>query len=187
MLNFFRNVKAVAAAALLSICSTTANAAVIEYQVGAGNSTAHVLINFGSGEEYLFDVKFNTVTTGLGLLDIIELASTTDASIPTFDTSRTYFPAGQFPADVFLNEISLGGVSNTNQPWPGSYWGYFNRDEANVAWGFASTGAGGRFIEDGGWDAWSFTGGSPTGVPTPEPASFLLLTVGSVLMAARRK
>ncbi len=191
MLKVFRNVKAVVAATLLSITANAANASVIEYSVGAGDSTAHVLVNFVQGgepgAEYLFKVKFNTVTTGLGLLDIIELASATDTDIPVFDSVRTFFPAGQFPADVFIKELSFDDSSNTNEPWPGNYWSYYNRSEANVAWDYASTGAGGRFIEDGGWDAWTFTGGSPSGVPVPEPASALMIAAGVVMIFARRQ
>ena len=194
MFNFLRNVKNCAAALILSLgVSTSANAALMQYQVGAGDSTAHVLINFydqdnqTAGEEFLFEVKFNTVTTGLGLLDIIELASALDPSIPDVSTARTFFPEGQFPADVFLNQITVGSESNTNEPWPGKYWGYYNRNQAGVAWDFSGTGPGNRFVEDGQWDAWTFTGGLPTGVSVPEPASIALVALGGVLLLARKK
>jgi len=190
MLKKFGFVKAAVVALGLFFAAAPAQAALINYQVGVGTSTARVLVNFydeqaqSPGQEYLFEVKFSDHTTGLGLMDIIELGTALDNSVPDLTTARKYWNPPY--EGITLDGITMDG--NHNQGFTaGRYWQYYTRQAANASWTSSSVGATDRFVHDGDWDAWSFTGASPTGVPVPEPASMLLLALGGSLAFARRK
>ena len=190
MFKIFRTVKALAVAALFSVTVNSVNAdshlTVNHVDMGAGANSAHVLFNTGSGAAYLYEVHFAGSVTGLDLLNAIQADTTAANEEMTFGS--TYAPAGQFPADEFIDWITIEGENGVNDTvnWT-AYWSYYVRDEASVPWGWATSGALGRTVVDGDWDAWSFTGSAPTGVEVPEPASMILMAVGVAMLATRRQ
>jgi len=153
----------------LMVCAFTAGARASTITVGNGSNQASLLVNFGDGAEYTFDVHFDGTTTGIGLFDAIEAGT-------SLTTNRV-----TYGSDVFIDGISFQGHSDSGYAGGENWWHYWTKD---IDWQFASVGPSSRTVEDGFWDGWVYGNGS---VPVPEPSAILILASGVPLFIRRRR
>lgn len=152
-------------------CAANVDATII--QAGAGNHHATLMVEFGDGADYTFDVAFDGTTTGLGLFDIIEADPWVDLT-----TVRDDFGWGEF-----IDGIAYDGHSDTGFLGDENYWHYWVKDSAAASWGYASVGAADRVVEDGFFDGWVY---GHANAPLPEPAAVMLLLAGGLIGLRRR-
>lgn len=149
--------------------------------VGSGDQTAHVLINFGDGAQYQFDVTFTGTPTGTQLLDIIS-ANTTLTTVQQ-----------DFGFGIFVDGIAFDGHSNSGFGGGEEWWHYWTRDsDADAFTSPLDFGSSGRSVHDGNWDGWVYgNADAPLGAfvstPTPEPASGALLGLVGLSLLVRRR
>ena len=158
---------------VLSLSAAGAPAALMP--VGSGASNAMVIINFKDGAICEFDVAFDGSPSGIGLLDIIEDAT-------TLTTVREDFGWG-----VFIDGISYDGHSNMGFGDGEDWWHYWVRDATADPWETPwDYGAADRVVTDGCYDGWVYGGASE---PVPEPATMALLAAGAwaAMIRLRRK
>ena len=151
---------------VLAITSSAAIATPIE--VGTGENSAGLYIEWGDGyiAEYL--VKFEEMTvTGLGLFDITEAET-------SLTTVRDDFGWG-----VFIDGITYDGHSDSGFGGGEDWWHYWIKDAGESSWTSSSFGAADRIVEDGDWDGWIY---GRAGVPIPEPVTIALLALGGVIL-----
>jgi len=142
--------------------------------VGSGPNKANVLMNFGDGAAYQFDVSFGAEpVTGLDLIDTLEAAGI------GFSTTRIF-------GGLYLSQFSYGGHSNTDA-WssstPGAYWHYWVKDDPAADWTYSYVGASDRNVYNGYWDGWVYGSDAE---PVPEPATLALVALGAAAALARR-
>ena len=114
-----------AVGALLFITTTAAEASLLRQTVGSGANQAHVVVAFGDGANFIFDVNFDGATTGLGLLDIIEADT-------TLTTVRQVFSFG-----TLVDGITFDGHSNIGFGGGDNFWHYWVREEEADPWGLS--------------------------------------------------
>ncbi len=158
-----------ALAAVLAM-STTASAALIA--VGSGEHSADMVIEFGDGAIYTFEVAFDQTTTGLGLFDIVEAET-------SLTTVRQDFGFG-----IFVDGISYEGHSDIGYDGGENWWHYWVRDSAQADWVSSAVGVAERVVEDGCWDGWVY---GRAGEPVPEPATGLLVAFAGLIGLWGRK
>ncbi len=173
----YRNIAVVGMVALLLAAADLSSAALAEppVAVGSGQNTAHVLINFGSGANYQFDVSFDGDVKGIALLDMIDAETALEAHILEFDFGR------------MVDGFSYDGHSDIGYGGGEDWWHYWTRESAEDDWVSADVGAGGRTVDDGTWDGWVY--GRGTEPVVPEPGTFALLAVAAcaALPGSRRR
>ncbi len=162
------------------LLSFGAAAQAVPIAVGTGDSTVHVLINFGDGAQYQFDVAFNGTPTGTQLLDIIS-ANTTLTTVQN-----------DFGFGIFIDGIAFDGHSNSGFGGGEDWWHYWTRDsDADPFTSPQDFGSTGRIVHNGNWDGWVYGNAeAPLGASvatSPEPASAALLLVGGVMLIGRRR
>jgi len=146
----------------------------VEARVGDGPDTASVMVEFGDGAEFLFEVDFDFETTGLALLE------TLDAELADFSVATQVFDFG-----TLVDGIAYDGHSDQGFGGGENFWHYWTRDAADVAWGFALVGTRDRIVSEGFWDGWVYGNAQ---VPAPEPGTGVLLALGlaGLLLRAQR-
>jgi hypothetical protein len=155
---------------VLVITSSTAIAIPIE--VGTGDNSAGLYIEWGDGYIAEFLVKFEeTTVTGLGLFDITEAET-------SLTTVRSDFGWG-----VFVDGITYDGHSDTGFGGGEDWWHYWIKDAGEGSWTSPAFGAVDRIVEDGDWDGWVY---GRAGAPIPEPATIVLLALGGLLIRGRK-
>ena len=151
---------------VLAITSSAATATPIE--VGTGDNSAGLYIEWGDSYIAEFLVKFEeTTVTGLGLFDITEAGT-------SLTTVRNDFGFG-----VFIDGITYDGHSDSGFGGGEDWWHYWIKDAGESSWTSPSFGAADRIVEDGDWDGWIY---GRAGVPIPEPATIALLALGGVIL-----
>jgi hypothetical protein len=160
------------AAAIAGLLGVAALAEGTLIPVGSGADEASVQIDFADGASYTFEVAFDGLATGMGLLDIIE-ANT------TLTTVRNDYGWG-----VFVEGFIYEGHSNTGYGGGENWWHYWVQDLTG-AWISPPYGAAMRTVTDGSADGWVY---GRADAPLPEPATALLLGVaGGVLLRRSRR
>ncbi|MHC4737524.1 MAG: PEP-CTERM sorting domain-containing protein [Planctomycetota bacterium] len=156
--------------ALLAIVNSTAVAIPIE--VGAGENSAELYIEWDDGYVAEFIVGFEDVTvTGLGLFDIIEAET-------TLTTVREDFGWG-----VFIDGITFNGHSDIGFGGGEDWWHYWIKDAGQTEWTSPAFGVADRILYDGDSDGWIY-GRAGT---VPEPATLVLLGLGGLILRKRRE
>lgn len=85
--------------------------------------------------------------------------------------------------------VPTDGDDTYLEGWNTAFWGYYVSDGASD-WGFASSGFGGRSLQDGDWDGFAYApgfSGSAPSVAVPEPASAALFVLASAVLVRRRR
>lgn len=143
-------------------------------RAGAGPDTTSVVVEFGDGAEFRFQVNFLSEPSGLALLQ------TLDAELEDFSIVTQVFDFG-----TLVDGIAYDGHSDRGFGGGENYWHYWTRDADDRAWELAQVGASDRSVFDGFWDGWVY-GNSQ--VPAPEPESGVLLGLGitGLLFRAQR-
>jgi hypothetical protein len=146
----YRSTTGLFVAATTLMLTAAAAALPIQARVGSGDATASILVEFDSGDEFLFEVSFAsaTPTSGLDLMKVI------DAEVAGFDIVLLDFGFGEF-----VDGISFLGNDNSGFDPPDGWWHYWTGDPQNGQWTESQVGAGDRLIGDGDWDGWRW--GSP--------------------------
>ena len=137
-------------------------------EVGAGDNTADLLIEWKDGFSLEFAVSFSTDTvSGLELIQIAEAGSDLGLVIENFGWGD------------YVDGISYQGHSDVGFGGGEDWWHYWNKD-GDQGWISPMFGASDRIVLDGSADGWVY--GRDT---IPEPASLLLLGLGGLML--RRK
>lgn len=146
----------------------------VEARAGSGPDTAAVVVEFGDGAEFLFEVNFDIESTGVALLETLA------DEIAQFSIVTQEFDFG-----VFVDGIAYQDHSDQGFGGDENFWHYWTRSAADAAWEIASVGASDRIVSDGFWDGWVY---GRAGAPVPEPGSATLLALGltGLLVCARR-
>jgi len=167
-----------AAAVLLG--TSTAGAAIIDtFDVGAGQYSSSVQIDFANGNGYTFNVHWQDAsTTGWDLL----LTIAADLDSVELDYSTSEF-------GVFLQGIEVMGDVDwgVGAGWPEieDYWHYWTAEPGEDDWSFAMVGADLRTVSDGSLDGWVFL--SPDAPQAlPAPGALLLLAMAGACRRRRR-
>ncbi len=159
--------------------SAPAAAALVgSWTVGSGANSSFVQIEFGNGNAYLYDVRYDGAQTGRGLFDTIAAAQ------PGFFA----FEVITFSFGDALFGISIGGDTNSgfgNPPLYLDYWHYWTRGAVADTWAESFIGFGDRTVSDGSWDGWVFNSATaPAAIPAP--GAIALLAIGGLVSRRRR-
>jgi hypothetical protein len=156
----------------VSIALVTASASadlVGSYTVGSGASASHLQFQFGNGNSYLYEVRYDGALFGDDLLAIVATAQ------PGFFSYQVEsFSFG----DVLLG-VSIGSDSDTGFGTPPDYldyWHYWTKEPLDTAWTESFVGFADRAVLDGSWDGWVFNSASaPATLPAPGAVALLAL------------
>ncbi len=145
----------------------TATAATVE--VGTGQNSSGVYLEFGDGFIAEFIVKFDALTiSGLDLFDALEAET-------TLTTVRDDYGWG-----TFIDGISYQGHSNIGYQGDENWWHYWVND--GRGWDSPGYGVADRAVYDGYSDGWVY---GRAGEPVPEPAAVFFLFGGFMLLRRR--
>jgi len=140
-------------------------------EVGSGDNSAELYLEFNDGAVYEFNISFDDTTTGLGLFDTIEAET-------TLTTDRQDYGNGPF-----INGITYDGHSNIGFDGGENWWHFWIKDGPQEEWTAASYGVSDRIIEDGYSDGWIYGRASAV----PEPSALALLALGSLVCCPRKR
>jgi len=188
-------------AGLCPLMSLSCQAAAI--LIGTGPHASHVVLESPNLGVRHYEVRYDAAG---GLYDAKFLIDRIVAEDSAIAMSFVNFGTTTEP-NFFLNSVTYNSVTETNEsspPWT-PYWahwvsggsGYMNADfsfnPGEAPAGEWSTGFGistpNRQIAPGSWDALFFSDGAtvPSVVPIPEPSTWLLALMASLLIVHRRR
>lgn len=149
---------------------TSSSAAAIAMDVGTGENSAGLYIEWGDGCVAEFLVNFDEPTvSGLGLFDIVEAYS-------SLTTVRSDFGFG-----VFIDGITYNGHSNVGYGGGEDWWHYWIKS-GDADWVSPAYGASDRVVSNGDMDGWIY-GRAGT---VPEPTVMAMLGLGGLLVCRGR-
>ena len=158
----------------------------IEYEAGTGSNQAKIAIDFDLDVSFLFTYRWDGTATGWDALDALDAGS-----LDVFATDW-----GEW--GMFVNDFDYPGAAEYDYGLGANTgWAYYNSID-NENWSLDMGGVSFRNLNDGDWDSWVWTNYSPDwftayrtpgAAPIPEPATLMLLAIGScsVLPKIRRQ
>lgn len=179
----------------------------IEYWIGEGSNEAALVIDWDDSLEpvsMIWGYRWDGTATGE---DMFFAVSETDSRFGGVGTSN--WGTVENP-DYFVDSIGYdltGDSSNDHyqegwwdsDTYTGEWWSYHTYDEdtnpwaAGQTWESPSNGMSGRQLSNGSWDGWYFTDGSggspssPTAAAIPEPSTFIMVILGTLILYWRRR
>ena len=154
----------VAALTSISISGVVSADLVGSWDLGSGDSTAQIQVDFLSGNSYLFDVSFDSTITGRAVFDVIANESENIEGLD-FEFDYIAYSFGDFLVGIEINDsydYGEGSPPDYLDSW--SYWTAEGADD----WASSMVGFNGRNLVDGSRDAWVFgTGAAPAAIPAP--------------------
>lgn len=161
----------------LGITSSVSIAAPVE--VGSGVNTADVYIEWSDGFAAEFEINFGQ--TASDTVTGADLMLTLDSELESFIFEYTNWGSDEEPY-LFVDGIGYSGHYNGGYGGGADWWHYWVKDAGQAEWTSPfDYGMSGRIVCDGDMDGWIY--GRDTAVP--EPAAFVLLAVGGLML--RRK
>ena len=145
-------------------------AAATPVEVGSGDNSAGLYIEWSDGFVAEFTVSFESATiTGLEMFDIVEAGT-------SLTIVRIY-------GGEFIDGISYQGHTNSGYGGGEDWWHYWTMESGTTEWVSPwDYGAADRIVENGDCDGWIYGRAGEV----PEPTTIALLAVGG-LMLKRRK
>ncbi len=154
--------------AAVAVVGSVASATPI-IEVGAGDNTAGVYVEFKDGFSVEFAVNFSADSmTGFDLIQLVAQETVLDTVVEDFGWG------------VFVGGISYDGHSDVGFGGGEDWWHYWIKD-AGQDWVSPMFGASDRVVFDGHADGWVYGTDS-----IPEPATVLLLGIGGLLLRRKR-
>jgi len=153
---------------LLIAMFLTASAAATIVDIGTGDNTAGLYVEWSDGFSVEYAVNFSTDSiTGWDLFDAVMAETDLTTVVENFGWGD------------FIDGISLGEHSDIGYNDGANWWHFWIKD-ADQDWVSPAFGISDRVLYDGDMDGWVY--GRDT---IPEPASVLLLAAGSLLFRRR--
>lgn len=158
----------------------------LEGSYGTGSNTAYVVVDFapynGQEDSFAFEAAFDGTIDGIQLLDVIA----------DNESRFSYSAPGGFMNDVWYTD-SQGTQYHSDYVWTDTeqrYWGYWVSDDLGESWGYSGSGADGTDVTDGDTNGWLALPGddytSTPVTPVPEPASIVVLSLGTLLVFRKK-
>lgn len=161
----------------------------IQNWTGTGDNRAALVIDFkNGGPAYAWGYRFSGTKTGFDLLTDVSDAD------PSLSYTFTQYSFGKAVTAIQYGNFGQAGFDSGSQ----GYWAYYlgAGTTAPTTWTSSSTGYEGRILGVDSWDGWSWAPGfnatAPNAnivaaAPVPEPASMILLGLGSLALLRRRR
>lgn len=157
-------------------------------QAGTGSNVSYCVVDFDSAS-YAFKYFWDGAQTGFNMLQTLQ------SDVNGFNFSYENTSYGPFVVGFSYGGNSLTGDGSVAPDY--MYWGYEISSDGQT-FDMASTGADGRDLSNGSWDAWKWMSASDSSTPqpsipgVPEPSGALALFSGLIglaglLKAARRR
>ncbi len=161
---------------ILPLLAAPARALPIEANVGSGPDLATVVLEFQDGAEFVFEVLFDDYVSTSG----IEIMQVLEAELPSFGLTIIDF-GPEF--GLFIDGIVYDGHGDIGFGGGDLFWHYWTKDAESLPWTFSQIGAAARVVNDGAWEGWRYGAGAPI----PEPGTAVLMGLGLVGLAWRRR
>jgi len=157
----------------------------VEYSAGQGENQVTIVIDFNYKNYFLFNYRFDGPATGWDALAALEQAGSLEVNATWYEQFQSHFVNDFFYPGS--NKYDYG--DNTITGW--GYWGSSNGE----SW-LINPGVDSRNLSDGGCDAWVWSNydfdiswdplRGPGQMPIPEPATILLIGLGSICAIRKR-
>jgi hypothetical protein len=155
----------------------TPGSRIISESVGTGSNTSYIVVDFGP-QSFEFAVNYDGTITGEQALQLLQADS-------DFRLTTQHFGSGDM-----VTGLDYGGYVQTGNGAGGTaYWNYFTGD--GTTWTRSGMGFGTRDLSNGSYDGWMWNTTTSSGpdfvTAAPEPASLVLLGLGSICLLRRRR
>lgn len=177
-----------AVAAILTSCLWTCGVqadVIATYEVGIGNATSNVQIDFPNNNAYIFEVSYEDDGTYTGW-DLLQIISQSLPSLVSLEYQT--FEWGHWLQGIGIDEDYAFGTG-AGFPEFDDYWAYWvSSSSPTPNWDYAPVGADARLVSSGSWDGWTF---HPNGAAPPQaipgPAALWISCLVGICAKRRRR
>jgi hypothetical protein len=177
----------------------------VSHWVGSGSQRALLVVDWQQPQSVVFGYRWEGTKTVENMMQAIQEANTGlfIAWHPEYETAfgmgydvngdHSLFVAGSPGIDTETGNATDAGDYYAEGWYINGYWAYYQSNNG-TDWAYAIRGVS-QALVDGEWDGWSWSpassgwdGGVPNNIPlAPEPASALMILVGTALACHRRR